>query len=185
MLTSVIGRMKISIDSARKTQRGVSLVELLIVLSIIAMVAGVVIINAPPARSELRDDADRIAAQLDFAVQEAITSGALIGILLEETGYSFYLYRRGEWRETGSRHLAGARFGSDYAVSINLEQQAKRNELVSGREEPEGEIHPQVIFSPTGETTAFSIGLQDRQGAFLVSLNASGKVEVTSDERNN
>ena len=68
----------------RSAQRGFSLVEILIVLALAAMVAGVVVINAPPGRSDVRRAAERLAARFDFAAQDAITKGALIGVRLGE-----------------------------------------------------------------------------------------------------
>ncbi|GJL90721.1 MAG: hypothetical protein DHS20C04_03800 [Hyphococcus sp.] len=179
--------MKISIDKSRACQRcrqrGVSLVELLIVLSIVAMVAGVVIINAPPARSDLRQDADSFAARLDFAAQDAITRGVLIGMTLSEGGYEFYTYNRGEWREREDQHVAGEAFSSDYTVKINKTQTAERNEITETKRESEAGVHPDVLFSPTGETTEFSVSFKDRRDTFSVTLDNAGHVAVIQNER--
>jgi general secretion pathway protein H len=175
--------MKNSIDKFRARQRGVSLVELLIVLSILAMVAGVVIINAPPGRSGTREAADRFAARLDFAAQEAITKGVLIGMTLEEEGYAFFSYNRGEWEVLENKHVTGEDFASDFAVTIELKQAAKKNESAEQKRESEVAIRPDILFTPTGETTSFSVKFHDRQGAFNITLDDVGRVEVTDDDR--
>ncbi len=182
MQTSAIGRMKISTNKVRARQRGISLVELLIVLSILAMVAGVVIINAPPGRSDVREAADRFAVRLDFAAQEAMTKGVLIGMTLEDEGYAFFSYNRGEWTTLENSHVAGEDFPSDYAVTFELKQAAKRNEPAEKKRESEAGIQPDILFSPTGETTGFSAIFQDRQKVFSVTLDNAGRVEVTDDD---
>ncbi len=174
--------MTIWIDKRRDHQRGISLVEILIVLTIIAMVAGIVVMNMPPGRSDLSDVGDRFAARLDFAAQGAITNGALTGMTFSEDGYAFYLYNRGVWSPLEEKNISGEGFAPDYTVTIELSEAAKKNERADPPKDAEKIIRPEIMFYPTGETTAFSVSFQDRRERVRVTLDNAGHVEVTRDE---
>ncbi|MEX0645770.1 MAG: type II secretion system protein, partial [Parvularculaceae bacterium] len=58
--------------SARKKQRGVTLLELLVVMAILALVASIAVLSAPPARGAARDEAERFAARFIAACEESI-----------------------------------------------------------------------------------------------------------------
>lgn len=160
-----------------KAQRGVSLVEILIVLMIAAMVAGVVMVSAPPLRSASQDESERFAARIAMAAEAAVTRGELIGLKVDEGGYRFYRYDRGEWKSYGGGFESGA-FPPDAAVSLKLENAAKKNEQSETKKETEARPRPNVMFSPTGETTPFEIAFQERRQTIAVALDGAGKVEV-------
>ena len=145
------------------------------------MVASVVVINAPPPRSNLRDTADQFAARLEAAAQYAITSGAMIGVVIDAEEYSFYRYDRGDWNRIDEKSFSGAAFAADYAVNIELAQAAKKNERDDAQRSSEAVIRPQILFAPTGETSAFSVGFQSRQENVQVKMDEAGGVKVEQD----
>lgn len=160
-----------------KAQHGVSLVEILIVLMIAAMVAGVVIVSAPPLRSASQDESERFAARIAMAAEAAVTRGEVIGLQVAQEGYRFYRYDRGEWKAYGAG-IEGGAFPPDAAVELTLEDAAKKNELSETKKETEERPRPNVTFSPTGETTPFEIAFQERRDIIAVALDGAGKVEV-------
>lgn len=160
-----------------KSQRGVSLVEILIVLMIAAMVAGVVIVSAPPLRSASQDESERFAARIAMAAEAAVTRGELIGLKVAKEGYRFYRYDRGEWQPYGGG-IEGGAFPPEAAVSLKLEDAAAKNEQSETKKETEERPRPNVMFSPTGETTPFEIVFQERREINAVALDGAGKVEV-------
>ena len=173
--------MTISRSNTNHRQRGISLVEILVVLSIVAMVAGVVVINAPPPRSDLRDTADQFAARLEAAAQFAITSGAVIGIVVDAEEYTFYRYNRGDWNRIDEKSFSHEKFAADYAVNIELKEAAKKNERDDAQQSSETVIRPQILFAPTGETSAFSVGFQSRRESIRLTMDEAGGVKVEHD----
>ena len=174
--------MTSSANNKAARQRGVSLVEILIVLSIAAMVAGVAIINAPPGRSSARESADQFAARIDFAAQEAMTGGVMLGLKLSDEGYAFYRYSKGNWSELSVEHISGGRFDSDDSVSYEFVQSSKKNEPEEKPAREEASIQPDIFLFPTGETTPVSVSFSNRNETFRVTLDDAGHVEVTSDD---
>ncbi|WP_428409170.1 type II secretion system minor pseudopilin GspH [Hyphococcus sp.] len=167
--------------NAVRRQRGFSLVELLVVMALAAMVAGIVVINAPPGRSDVRRTAERLAARLDFAAQEAVTSGALVGLRLDEEGYAFFDYQRGEWKPATSERLKTERFPAEFSVAVTRDAAAKKNEPEEKQTENETIIRPELRFLPTGETTPVTVVFQDRREIWRITLDGAGKVEVSDD----
>lgn len=179
-------------------QRGLTLIELLIVMLVVAMAAGVVAFNMPPSTSEARKEAERFAARLSVAGEQAIMSGSVIGMELEADGYRFYRYDRGEWRDLAlgpqaSRQLGAGRFPPDIAVDFTVLEPARRNEDEQQRraaaererraQDDETIATPNVFFSPTGETTALTISFKSRRAALTVSLDNTGVLEGPVEDR--
>ncbi|MAW81203.1 MAG: type II secretion system protein GspH [Parvularcula sp.] len=166
--------------SRRQAQRGLSLVELLVVMALAAMVAGVVVINAPPGRTDARRAAEALAARLDFAAQDAVTRGAVLGMRLDDEGYAFFRYQRGEWKPETTAQMKADSFPPEFSVDVSREAPAKRNEPEEKRRETETVIRPDLRFMPTGETTPVTVMLQDRREIWRVTLDGAGHVEVSN-----
>ncbi len=162
-------------------QRGVSLVEILIVLMIAAMVAGVVVINLPPPRSNAQDAGERFAARVTLAGEQAVTRGEMIGLRLAEDSYSFYRYNRGEWIEMDSAVAGEDSFPEGLTVDLTLADAARKNERSQTKKETEERPRPNILFSPTGETTPFEVSFAQRRSTMRVVQDSAGKVEVKKD----
>ncbi|MEZ5893089.1 MAG: type II secretion system minor pseudopilin GspH [Parvularculaceae bacterium] len=169
--------------SNRAAQRGVSLVEILIVLAIIAMVAGLAVASAPPGRSDARKAADKFAAVVDRAAQSVVTSGSVIGLDAQPSGYSFYLYERGAWKLAETTFPKGA-FPSDVTVAIETQEPEKRNEPErKKRDDDKKTPNPAIRFAPTGETSPFTAYFQVRAERFAVTLDSAGNVMVSDAQQ--
>lgn len=163
----------------RHRQRGVSLVEILIVLMIAAMVAGVVVLNAPPGRGDAQKEAEIFAARLQHKAEEAVTTGSLIGMDVSESGYEFYRYVRGQWIEWSAAEDTARSFPAEFAVDVNLLEPAKKNESETVRraEDETEQPKPNVFFAPTGETTPLQVLFHEREESFYVRLDGAGNVK--------
>ncbi len=163
-------------------QRGVTLVELLVVLMIVAMITSVVVLSAPPPRGDARFEGDRFAARVDYAASKAVTAGAYIGMEATESGYRFYEHARGVWIPAADAKLGGEAFSANLAVEMAVFEPARRNEPPDPRKKDEDKPQPNVFFAPTGETTSFVANFRSRRDNVAVRLDAAGKVSVTADE---
>lgn len=152
---------------------------------VVAMAAGVVAFNLPPAESEARKEAERFAVRLSIAGERAIMGGAVIAMDLQPDGYRFYRYERGGWRDVELDVLSAGVFPADIAVDFTVLEPARRNEDVRRqlRNEDDDVPTPNVFFSPTGETTAFEISFTTRRGSFAVSLDNTGELEGPRETR--
>lgn len=78
---------------------GFSLIEILVGVSILAVVAFAISLSVQPGRPPLEAEADRLAVRLHQAEAEAIASGAPVGLAIEGSGrrYGFYRLVDGRW----------------------------------------------------------------------------------------
>ncbi|WP_411820279.1 GspH/FimT family pseudopilin [Hyphococcus formosus] len=175
--TLVTGRRNRRFAFDPNRQRGVTLVELLVVLVILAMVAGVVILTTPPPVSDLRNNAERFAAKLNHAAGTAITAGIPIALEIDATGYRFRQYENGAWMAVSEPGLHDIELDSETSLQILSENTANR-EAQSDLSEPEIRT---LIFSPTGETMPMSVGIRRGRDIIYVTMDDFGKVEVNAN----
>ena len=144
---------------------------------IAAIAAGVVVLNMPPPVGKARTEADRFAARLAMASEQAIMTGTVIGLELEPSGYEFFEYDRGGWRPLDAEAFGGGLFPPDIAVDFTLPEPARRNEEPREERRDEDVPTPNVFFSPTGETTALDINFRSRRALLALSLDNTGNLE--------
>ncbi len=77
----------------RGRDAGISLIEILVGVSILAVVAFAVSLSMAPVRSPLQASTDALAARLQVASEEAIISGAPIGLVIHDFGAGYGFYR--------------------------------------------------------------------------------------------
>lgn len=96
---------------------GFTLLELLVVVTIIGLLSAAVVLAAPPGDTSLREEAERLGARASAAQEHAILSNRSVTLRLTETGYAFAVLRGGAWTEAtspaGGRWEEGTRVESD------------------------------------------------------------------------
>ena len=78
--------------------RGLSLIELLVVLAIVSALVLTAVFNAPSTRSGVQSDAEQFAAILSMAEDAAVVSGRPVRIIFTEAGFRIEEYVSPEWR---------------------------------------------------------------------------------------
>lgn len=174
----------------RAPSRGFSLLELLVVVTIIGIFAGVAVLSTGIVGSdrELEREVLRLRSLVELLREEALLQGRDYGVLLGENRYRFYIY--------------------DYAQSMWVEPEDDR--LLRERELPEGvffrvvmedrdlvlerrfddnvleDPRPQVMILASGEITPFEAVLE-REGRpaarFRLTAELDGTLEVAEDEQ--
>lgn len=82
---------------AARTRQGFTLVELLVVIAVIGVAATAVVLSAPDPRPTAAREAERFAARLTLAREEAILTNRAVAVRLSPDGYRFEAYDGQGW----------------------------------------------------------------------------------------
>ena len=148
---------------SRPSERGFTLVELMIVVTIIALASAAVVLALPDPRGRLIDDAEKFAARARAAHDSAIIEGRSVSIWVSSEGYGFDRRSAGAWQPISEKPLRVARWAVDVRPVIASAQ---------GRD--------RVIFDSTGLANA-PMDVQLRRGgdvAATVRIGADGSVKI-------
>lgn len=169
----------------RAGERGLTLVELLVVMVILGLASSLVLLNAPPSRAVVERDALRFASSVKIALDEMVMTGATYRLVVDATGYGFERYQRGEWKADGvDGAFQRVEFDNGVTASVEIEDAALANARALGEDPPEEteEDEPKIIrLDPIGPPATFTMRLLSPQGAYLVSLGGDGAVTVKPD----
>lgn len=98
------------IASRRSAEHGFTLVELMVVITIIALMAGAVILTLPDPRARVAEDAERLAARASAVRDLAIVNAQPTALWVDASGYGFEQRRAAQWIEMNDRPFAPTRF---------------------------------------------------------------------------
>lgn len=80
------------------TARGFTLIEIMVVMVIIALIATATVMSTGSNFSQkVGNEARRLAAIIRLAQDEALINSTEVGVILDETKYTFVLYEQGQW----------------------------------------------------------------------------------------
>lgn len=148
----------------RALQAGLSLVEVMITLSIIAIATSLILLTVP-IRPQFKQETRLLQEVLEQTASRSTVSGQPMGLVIEGNTYSPAVWQDGNWRVIKSHKLPG---------SIKLQVDGKP---VVRREEDEP-IQPAVIVDPLGHTQPVSIELVRNDILTSLTLLPDGTVEV-------
>lgn len=162
-------------------ERGLTLLELLVVMAILALLVSVAVFNAPPPRSNARDEAERFAARLVVASEDAVLQGSVMRIEVTPGGYAVARYANGEWKaDDGAGRFAAHSFAPNVAVALTIDDAALANrrgeDTTMKKDEPQ-----RLILDPLGAAPAFTIAFADSRGRWRVRSNDDQTIEVGED----
>ena len=83
--------------SARSAQLGFTLLELMVVLTIIGFISAAVVLAIPDPRGRVIEDADRFAARVAAARDEAVVTARPVGLWVSASGSGFQRREGGQW----------------------------------------------------------------------------------------
>jgi general secretion pathway protein H len=169
----------------RAGERGLTLVELLVVMVIIGLASSLVLLNAPPSRAVVERDALRFASSVKIALDEMVMTGATYRLVIDPTGYGYERYVGREWKTEGiDRAFQRVEFDNGVIAKVEIDDAALANARALGEDPPEEteEDEPKIIrLDPIGPPATFTLRLLSPHGAYLVTLGGDGAIAVKAD----
>ena len=183
-------------------QKGVTLIELLVGLSIIAFASSVIVLTAPPRLAPAKRAAQSLAAQLYLVTEQSILTGRRARLVAREDGYIIEQLQAGRWNvlhqwtldpqdgvltfalipETSVKDNAIALKANASAVNF-IDQRAGGFDR-PGEEKDDlkknADVH-RIILDPLGVGAAFTVRFEGRREIWRVDLDDAGVISVTRD----
>lgn len=146
--------------------RGFTLVELMVTLAVIGLAGAAVALTLPAGDDALRQDADRFAARIGHARDEAILGMRTVEVAVSARGYGFSRRRFDGWQPIEGRAFA------------TVEWTPGTRPQLAGREGPLA-----IRFDPTGAATPAGVVLVRDGQRVRVSVDGGGVVQVDGRHR--
>lgn len=151
---------------ARSWEAGITLVELLVVMAILAFAAALIVLNAPPSHALAKEEAERFAARTRAAWEECVVKGATASIAISDRDYRVERFVGGKWEPSDdARRFAERRMPDSVAMIAALEDPASKNEKPK---QGEKEQPMRIILDPIGSTTPFRVEFRDGRERWVV-----------------
>lgn len=138
---------------------GFTLVELLMVVAIIGLAAGAVVLSVPDPRPSVAEDAERFAARLSRAREEAVLSNRPVAVDATAAGYDFMVFDGAAWSA-----LEEGPFGPEtWTAGTTVEPSA---------------APVRIVFDPTGVADPAAMTLTRERHSRTIAVDGAGEVTL-------
>lgn len=143
-------------------EAGFTLVELMVVVTVIALVSAAAVLAIPDPRGRVADEAQRFALRARAAQQEAIVTASPVSLWVTAGGYGFERRLGGAWAPVTEKPLRLERWRDGTRADL-----------------PATGARVRVTFDATGlADRPFDLRLTRDRAAALVRVEANGSVRV-------
>lgn len=143
-------------------ERGFTLVELLIVLTILGLMSAAVVLAIPDPRGSLTAEAERFAARAKAAQDKAIFDARPMAIRVSSAGYGFDRREEARWQPLEQLPFI------DYAWREGVQAQVAEGQVA------------RFIFDPTGIAEPAALTLMRDGERVTVTIRHDGKIDVAA-----
>lgn len=158
-----------------RSDKGFSLVEVMVVVAIMGMMASAVVLSLPDAGDKLEETLTRTERAMIALERHSVLTGKVVGVRFNSEGFETLVLGDDGWAPADDILKPEAtRFGG--LVLDELSVNGAALDLLS--DQP---MAPKVWFLPTGEKTAFSLTLRSPEQAMKLTVPAFGAAEVSGD----
>jgi len=102
----------------RSAEHGFTLIELMIVITIIGLASAAVMLAMPDPRGRLMDEAERFAGRARAAHDSAIVEARPVSIWVSGGGYGFDARRHGAWQPIGEKPFQVERWSQGTIAAV-------------------------------------------------------------------
>lgn len=154
--------MPISATGRKKPRsNGFTLVELLVVVTLLGLLSAAVVLAIPDPRGSLTAEAERFAARAKAAQDKAIIDARSVSVRVTGAGYGFDVRRDAEWAPLNAGPFTDYAWNEGTAAVLP------------------GDGVTRMVFDPTGMSEPATLTLARDAERVSVSIGHDGKIDIS------
>jgi len=161
-------------------EAGFTLIEILCVLALLSLTAGLVVINLPKPAPPFENEVKAMRTLLNLAARESVIDGKSRGVDFTTGGLEIYRFD-GEWTAEHDQffsHVSG--------LTLTVEQQdIDLADRTKDKAKEDADLPPLIYFDATGSVTPFTLSLISREESFTLEPDARGRIIMEPHEGSN
>lgn len=154
-------------------EAGFTLVEILCVLAVLGLTAGLVVLNLPRGEDPFQAEVQSFATRMNIAARDSAVDGRIRGVEISETGYELFEYS-GDWKALGSEDWKDV-----FNVTLSIEDQTidfgERSKVLATAEDDVVPA-PLLFLDPMGGVTSFELRLEGQEVSYKFSPDRRGRI---------
>ena len=168
--------------TSANSEAGFTLVEILCVLALLGLTAGLVVLNLPKPPPPFKTEITSATSLLNLVARESVIDGKTRGLEISSSGLEILTYD-GQWVSEGQRNFEHV-FGLELLVEqqpIDLTERQRKKEKADD-DKSETALTPLIYFDATGNVTPFTISVRGEGETFSLAPNPRGRIIMESVE---